>query len=73
MNKCNCNGCEFLRKYRRLGNSRCEYYCEHENQKHIRDYYAEKGILSMPGFIGFGKGEIQRKTTPGWCPKEAKK
>ena len=19
------------------------------------------------------KGEIQRKTTPGWCPKEAKK
>lgn len=73
MSGCKCIGCDRLRSYRKPGNTRTEYYCGHENQKHIENYYRQKGIQSMPGFIGFGKSEFPRKTTPKWCPKEATK
>jgi hypothetical protein len=70
MSKCMCISCECLRSHKRLGNTRTEYYCGHENQRYIDAYYRQKKIQSMPGFIGFGKAEFPRKTTPKWCPKE---
>lgn len=72
MSKCECEKCEFLFKYKRFGNARYAFYCHHPNQLSIIDYYKEKRILSMPGFLGFAEKGFPKKQTSKWCPKEEK-
>lgn len=70
MKNCECDKCEYCRKY--LHDTRSGFHCEHPNQRHITNYFKEKGIQKMPGFIGFSEnyGVVPKnKTTPKWCPK----
>lgn len=66
-----CNGCEYCHEYRRVGNSRSEFICEHPEQGYIIDYFKEHKLSKMAGFIAFGKiGEVSIKTSPAWCPRK---
>ena len=70
MNKCKCDTCEYCNGY--LHDTRKGFHCKHPNQKHITEYFKEKNISKMPGFIGFGEkfADVPKnKTTPKWCPK----
>lgn len=72
MNKCECDKCEYCSAIRR--DTRKGFYCEHPNQRYINDYFKEKDIQKMPGFVGFGEkfADVPKnKTTPKWCPKKA--
>ena len=69
-----CENCEFCVKHYTQSSSihrRQGYYCRHNDQKYINDYFRDKRILKMPGFIGFSKtdGSFPVKNTPKWCPK----
>lgn len=67
-----CKNCEHCKRQRRRYASRYTYFCEHENQRYILDYFAANKIQSMPGFLGYSKStrepELGRKTSPRWCP-----
>lgn len=68
-----CSECKHCDGHRRLGNTRTSFYCEHPDQKHILDYFHEKGLSKMPGFLGFGEAYsdiVPIKTSPAWCPKK---
>lgn len=69
-----CETCEFCVKHfthSSAENRRRVYHCRHIDQKYIENYFREKGILKMPGCIGFSKpdGSFPVKNTPKWCPK----
>lgn len=68
VSSCQCPDCPFLQKYRKLGNVRTEYYCNHPNQSAIGDYFSLHKIQKMSGFLGFGKDSFPLKRTPKWCP-----
>ena len=64
-----CLDCKYSQAYRKPGNCRYEYRCEHPNQKYIIDYFKEHKILKLHGFLGFSRaGEFPVKTAPKWCP-----
>lgn len=68
-----CSLCEHCKGNRRNLNTRIEYWCEHADKEHIRDYYTEYGITKAIGFIGFGKPysrEVPIKYSPAWCPRK---
>lgn len=65
-----CLDCEFCEEYRKLGNTRREFFCRHSDQKYIHDYFEEHRMKSMAGFLGFGKMEVPLKTSPAWCPRK---
>ena len=70
MNKCECDRCQYCRGHRH--STRKGFHCEHPDQKHIDNYFKERKIQKMPGFIGFGENFSDvpvNKTTPKWCPK----
>lgn len=72
MNKCECDKCEYCLGLKH--DTRKGFHCKHPNQNHINDYFKEKKIQKMPGFIGFGENFAdvpKNKTTPKWCPKKA--
>lgn len=66
--KAACKNCEYMWRYRKLGNVQYEYFCKHPDRESINRYYKEKDILSMPGFLGRAKEGFPRKKTPPWCP-----
>ena len=73
MAECKCNDCLHLAWRRGKHAERTEYYCFHPDKEHIKAYYDEHKMFSMPGFLGFGYGRVTRKTTPPWCPLNKKK
>ena len=70
-----CENCEFCVKrftHATIEKRRMAYHCRHNDQKYIEDFFRDKKILKMPGFIGFSKpdGSFPVKNTPKWCPKK---
>lgn len=68
-----CSNCEYCDGYRRTGNTRTSFSCQHPEQRYIHDYFIQKGIRKMPGFLGFGEvysDTVPLKTSPAWCPKK---
>lgn len=68
-----CSDCQHCSGFRPLGNTRTEFTCTHPDRDYINDYFHEKGIQKMPGFIGFGarySDAVPIKTAPAWCPKK---
>ena len=45
-----CLDCEFCEEYRKLGNTRYEFFCKHSDQEYIHDYFEEHRMSSMAGF-----------------------
>ncbi|WP_300823032.1 hypothetical protein [uncultured Acetatifactor sp.] len=73
--KIRCKDCEYCKDFRKVGNTRASFSCEHPNQKYILNYFNEHRIQKMPGFLGYGKPysrEVPIKTSPAWCPKKKK-
>ena len=68
-----CSECEHCKEFRKIGNTRSDFTCEHPDGEYITKYYQEHRITKMPGFIGFGRPfreEVPIKTSPAWCPKK---
>lgn len=68
-----CSSCEYCDGYRRAGNTRTSFSCQHPDQRYIYDYFIQKGIRKMLGFLGFGavySDTVPLKTSPTWCPKK---
>ena len=56
-----------------LGNTRTEFTCIHPDQDYTKNYFHEKRLQKMPGFIGFGarySDAVLIKTAPAWCPEK---
>lgn len=68
-----CSGCQHCSGLRRFGNIRTSFTCAHPDQDYIHDYFREKRMSKMPGFLGFGarySDAVPIKTAPAWCPKK---
>ena len=68
-----CSACEFCSSYRRFGNTRATFNCDHPDQCYILNYFRQKGTQKMPGFLGYGarnSDTVPVKTSPAWCPKK---
>ena len=72
MSVCRCQTCPYMSAYRKPGNSRTRYLCKHSDQRYIQDYFNEHKIKKMPGFLGYGHGQLPLKRTVKWCPEEKK-
>lgn len=73
MDRCECDKCEYC--YGFTHDTRRGFHCMYPNKEYIKNYFKEKRIKKMEGFIGFGKSFSDvpvNKTTPKWCPKNAK-
>ena len=70
MSVCRCQTCPYQMGYRKPGNSRTSYRCTHPDQRYIREYFEKHRIKKMPGFLGFGHGQLPLKRTVKWCPEE---
>ena len=46
-----CLDCEFCEGYRKLGNTRHEFFCKHLDQEDIHDSFEEHRIRQKTGFI----------------------
>lgn len=71
MKNCECDKCEYCNGY--LLDTRREFHCKHPNQEYIINYFREKKIKKMEGFIGYSEkfSDVPiNKTTPKWCPKK---
>ena len=67
-----CQTCPHLSSSRKPGNTRTEYRCKHPDQKYIEDYFEKNKIKKMPGFLGYGHGQLPLRRTVKWCPMEKK-
>lgn len=65
-----CSECEYCEDYRRIGNTRTSFSCNHPEQRYIMDYFTQKGIRKMPGFGAVHSDTVPLKTSPAWCPKK---
>lgn len=68
-----CSECDYCSGFRPLRNTRTEFTCIHPDQDYIKNYFHEKRIQKMPGFIGFGarySDAVPIKTAPAWCPEK---
>ncbi|HIW80276.1 MAG TPA: hypothetical protein H9742_01925 [Candidatus Acetatifactor stercoripullorum] len=71
--KIRCADCEYCKEFRKTGNIRSDFTCEHPDKEYIRKYFKEHKIQKMEGFLGFGtrySREVPIKTSPAWCPKK---
>ena len=65
-----CNHCSGLR---RPGSTSTSFTCSHPDQGYIQDYFREKRMNKMPGFLGYGarySEAVPIKTSPAWCPEK---
>ena len=72
-NTIKCSGCQYCSGLRPVGNTRTSFTCFHPNQDYIKDYFHEKRMQKMPGFLGFGakySDAVPIKTAPAWCPEK---
>lgn len=68
-----CSNCEYCSGIRPHGNTRTIFSCKHPDQHYINNYFFEKNIRKLPGFLGFGavySDTVPLKTSPAWCPKK---
>ncbi len=68
-----CSGCRHCNGFRPFGNTRTSFTCAHPDQNYIHDYFIQKGMHKMPGFLGFGarySDAVPIKTAPAWCPEK---
>ena len=69
--KCSeCNHCSGLRC---PGSTSTSFTCSHPDQGYIQDYFREKRMNKMPGFLGYGarySEAVPIKTSPAWCPEK---
>lgn len=68
-----CSECTYCKEFRKYGNTRSNFFCEHPDQNYIYDYFEENRMVKMPGFLGFGEKwshDVPLKTSPRWCPKK---
>ena len=74
MNTPICKNCEHCsNKGGGINATRSSFYCEHPDQKYIREFYEKHKIYRAHGFIDFSKPyekEPAIKTSPKWCPKK---
>ena len=49
-----CSGCQHCSGLRPIGNTRTSFTCSHPDQGYINNYFREKRMQKMPGFLGFG-------------------
>ena len=72
-NTIKCSSCQYCSGLRPVGNTRTSFTCSHPDQGYINDYFREKRMQKMPGFLGFGakySHAVPIKTAPAWCPKK---
>ena len=68
-----CSVCRHCSGFRPLGNTRTGFTCGHPDQRYIENYFHEKGIRKMPGFLAFGarySDTVPVRTSPAWCPEK---
>ena len=68
-----CSGCQHCSGLRPIGNTRTSFTCSHPDQGYINNYFREKRMQKMPGFLGFGarySDAVPVKTAPAWCPEK---
>ncbi len=68
-----CSGCQHCSGLRPIGNTRTSFTCSHPDQGYINNYFREKRVQKMPGFLGFGarySDAVPVKTAPAWCPEK---
>lgn len=68
-----CSECQHCDGYRRPGNTRTSFTCEHPDREYIQSYFVKNRITKMLGFIGFGEAYsdiVPIKSSPAWCPKK---
>ena len=68
-----CSGCQHCSGLRQIGNTRTSFTCSHPDQGYINNYFREKRMQKMPGFLGFGarySDAVPVKTAPAWCPEK---
>lgn len=68
-----CSQCCHCREYRKFGNTRSEFTCNHPDHDYILNYFYKNKIQKMPGFLGFGEKyshTVPLKTSPRWCPEK---
>lgn len=67
-----CRTCVHCDCHQTRGSYRYSFWCKHPNQKYIHNYFKEKRMVKMAGFLGFGKSIAENvlpiKTAPAWCP-----
>lgn len=71
--KIKCSECEYCKFYHSRYGNRKSCFCEHPDQDYIMQYFNERDIRSMPGFIGYtGRNDsiVSCKYTPRWCPRK---
>ncbi len=68
-----CSDCQHCSGLRPIGNTRTSFTCSHPDQGYINNYFREKRMQKMPGFLGFGarySDAVPVKTAPAWCPEK---
>lgn len=71
--KIKCSECEYCKLYRSRYGNRKSCFCEHPDQDYITQYFSDRDIRSMPGFIGYtgwNDSIVPCKYTPRWCPRK---
>ena len=66
-----CSECEHCHGLRPVGNTRTNFFCKHQDQRYIHDYFSTNRMKKMPGFLGYGSVNSDTaplKTSPAWCP-----
>ncbi len=68
-----CSECNHYSGLRRPGNTSTNFTCSHPDQRYIQNYFREKRMNKMPGFLGYGarySEAVPIKTAPAWCPEK---
>ena len=69
--KIKCSECDYCKFYHSRYGNRKSCFCEHPDQEFIMQYFSDRDIRSMPGFIGYtgwNDSIVPCKYTPRWCP-----
>ena len=69
--KIKCSECEHCKLYHSRYGNRQRCFCEHPDQEYIIQYFSDRDIRSMPGFIGYtgwNDSIVPCKYSPRWCP-----
>lgn len=71
--KIKCSECDYCKFYHSRYGNRKSCFCEHPDQEFIMQYFSDRDIRSMPGFIGYtgwNDSIVPCKYTPRWCPRK---
>lgn len=71
--KIKCSECDYCKLYHSRYGNRKSCFCDHPDQEYIIQYFSDRDIRSMPGFIGYtgwNDSIVPCKFTPRWCPRK---